>query len=317
MNFAIEPNQNEYYAEGNFEISDTAWKLLEGAIDVHVHSNPTMGNGFVLDDFELVREYEDAGLAGVCIKCHEFGTFFRAQIAQKYAVKGDTFKVYGSVTMNENVGGLNPVAVESAIKAGAKIVYFPTFSARHQHDIWTGDIVYPHYAEEILSGACDTYSAQGITVFDEEGNLLPQVYEVLELVRDGNVAIASGHLSNREALAVFSAAKDMGVTKMIFQHIDWRTSEMSLPMQRLFAEMGVKLEKSFYEFDPDRSLKSFGRNVGIGPENYLMSSDQGMFPALRALRGYACNVQEHLNGGVAPDDLRIMLHDVPEFLMGE
>lgn len=315
MNFALEPTQNEYYAEGNFEVSDTAWELLEGAMDLHVHSNPTQGNGFVLDDFELVREYEDAGLKGVCIKCHEFGSFFRAQLAQKYATKTDTFKVYGSVTLNEQVGGINPVAAESAIKCGAKIVYFPTYCARHQHDIWTGDMCYPAYSEEILSGMCETYNPQGLSVFDEEGALLPQVYEVLEVIRDANVAVASGHLSNREGLALFEAARKMGIKKMIFQHIDWRTSEMSLPMQRLFAEMGVKLEKSFYEFDPDRSMKSFASTVGIAPENYLMSSDQGMFPALRALRGYACNVQEHLNGGVPAADLRIMLQDVPTFLM--
>lgn len=315
MNFALEPTQNEYYAEENYEVTDTAWKLLEGAIDVHVHSNPTQGNGFVLDDFELVQEYEEAGLAGVCIKCHEFGSFFRAQLAQKYAVKTDAFKVYGSVVLNEQVGGINPVAAESAIECGAKIVYFPTYCARHQHDIWTGDMCYPMYSEELLSGMCKTYDPQGLSVFDEEGQLLPQVYEVLEIIRDANVAVASGHLSNREGLALFKAAKEMGIKKMISQHIDWRTSEMSIPMQRVMAELGVKLEKSFYEFDPDRSMKSFARNVGIGPENYLMSSDQGMFPALRALRGYACNVQEHLNGGVPADDLRIMLHDVPEFLM--
>lgn len=75
------------------------------------------------------------------------------------------------------------------------------------------------------------------------------------------------------------------------------------------------MEKSFYEFDPDRSMKSFACNVGIGSEGYLMGSDQGMFPALHALCGYACNVQEHRNGGVPADDLHIMLHGVPEFLM--
>lgn len=102
---------------------------------------------------------------------------------------------------------------------------------------------------------------------------------------------------------------------MVYQHIDWRTAEMSIGMQKKMAELGVKMEKSFYEFDLDRSMKSFAKQTGIAPENFIMSSDQGMFPNLRAVRGYACNVQEHLNGGVSKADLKVMLQDVPRFLM--
>ena len=273
-----------------------------------------MDNGFVLDDFELVQEYEAAGLDGVAIKCHEFGTFYRAQIAQKYAVKGDKFKVYGTIVLNENVGGLNPCAVESALRAGAKTVFMLTFCARHQHDIWAGDICYPHYSEEMLSGACETYTKEGIYLFDENDELRPEVLEILALVRDYNAVISSGHISNREGLALFRKAHEMGCKKMVYQHIDWRTCEMSVAMQREMAELGVKMEKSFYEFDADRSMKSF-LYTGTKPSDYVMSSDQGMFPALRALRGYACNVQEHLNHGVPAADLRVMLQDVPHFLM--
>lgn len=314
MNFAIEPNQNEYFAEGNYQVSDEAYELLHGAIDTHVHANPTMGDGFVLDDFELVQEYQEAGLDGVVIKCHEFGTMLRSKIAQKYAAKGD-FKVYGSVTLNEHVGGLNPVAVESAINCGAKTVFLPTFTAANQIQIWTGTVCYPHYAPEITGMNLKTASPKGIYILDDEGNLKPEMYTILELVRDADVVISSGHISNIEALTLFREAKKMGVRKMVHQHIDWRTSEMSIGMQREMASLGVKMEKSFYEFDADRSLKSFMATAGTKPSDYVMSSDQGMFPALRALRGYACNVQEHLNGGVPAADLKVMLQDVPHFLM--
>ena len=57
-NFALLDSQNEFFSEENYEVSDTAWELLHGAIDTHVHSNPTRDDGFVLDDFELVREYD-------------------------------------------------------------------------------------------------------------------------------------------------------------------------------------------------------------------------------------------------------------------
>lgn len=314
MNFALEDTQNEYYAEENYQVSDDAWELLHGAIDLHVHSNPTMDDGFVLDDFELVKEYEEAGLDGVCIKCHEFGTFFRAKLANKYAVTKPNFKVYGSITLNEPVGGFNPVAVETALRAGAKMVYFPTFTARHQRDIWADATCYPLYSEEMLASPVESYSQSGLCVLDEDGLVKPEVMEILAMARDFDACVASGHISNREGLALFEAGHEMGLKKMVYQHIDWRTAEMSIGMQRKMAELGVKMEKSFYEFDLDRSMKSFTL-AGIGPDNFVMSSDQGMFPNLRALRGYACNVQEHLNGGVPKADLKVMLQDVPHFLM--
>ncbi len=86
----------------------------------------------------------------------------------------------------------------------------------------------------------------------------------------------------------------MGLKKMVYQHIDWRTAEMPIGMQKKMAELGVKME-------------SFAKQTGISADNFIMSSDQGMFPNLRAVRGYACNVQEHLNGGVAKADLKVML----------
>lgn len=315
-NFGLLETQNEYFAKDNYEISDQAWELLHGAIDTHVHSNPTRDDGFVLDDFELVREYEDAGLNGVVIKCHEFGTFYRAKIAQKYAVKGDKFKVYGSICLNYHVGGLNPVAVESALMAGAKTVFMPTLESQNGLQIWDSSVPYPHYATEIAGMPQKTLENKtGITILDEEGNLKEEVLQIIELCRDYDVCLSSGHIDNREGLRLFRQAKKMGLRKMVYQHIDWRTAEMTIAVQQEMARLGVKMEKSFYEFDRDRSMRSFMANSGTKPSDYVMSSDQGMFPALRALRGYACNVQEHLNGGVPAEDLKVMLRDVPQFLM--
>ena len=315
-NFAFLSDQNEFFSEENYQISDTAWELLRGAIDTHVHANPTRDDEFVLDDFELVHEYEEAGLDGVVIKCHQFGSFYRSKIAQKYAVKNNNFKVYGSICLNYEVGGLNPVAVEAAIMAGAKTVFMPTLESQNGFQIWDSAVPYQHYATEIAGHPMKTLNGKmGVTVLDEEGNLKPEVYEILELVRDNNVVISSGHIDNREGLRLFRAAHEMGVRKMVYQHIDWRTSEMSIAMQREMARLGVKMEKSFYEFNRDRSLRSFMKEAGTKPSDYVMSSDQGMFPLLRAVRGLACNVQEHLNGGVPAKDIKVMLQDVPHFLM--
>ena len=80
-------------------------KIRIGAIDTYVHSNPTRDDGFVLDDFELVREYEEAGLDGVVIKCHEFGTFSAQRLLRSMLLKVLNFtSLYKSLTAKTGKG---------------------------------------------------------------------------------------------------------------------------------------------------------------------------------------------------------------------
>ena len=80
-------------------------KIRIGAIDTHVHSNPTRDDGFVLDDFELVREHEEAGLDGVVIKCHEFGTFSAQRLLRSTLLKVLNFtSLYKSLTAKTGKG---------------------------------------------------------------------------------------------------------------------------------------------------------------------------------------------------------------------
>ena len=76
--------------------------------------------------------------------------------------------------------------------------------------------------------------------------------------------------------------------------------------------MGVYMEKSFYEFDKERALSSFNE---IDAKHYILSSDMGMLPDLRHVKGFACEIDEYLDGGISVDDLMIMTHENPEFLM--
>lgn len=309
--------QNDYYAEENFTVTDQAWDLMRGAYDLHVHARPCVGpvnddgttGGFIIDVKELVEEYDRAGLAGVCIKNHEFGSFFLAQMLNKYVAKN--IKVYGGMVLGLTWGGLNPMAVEGAAKAGCKIVWMPTFFAKNQKDIWITECPYQMSDPEMTEGAME-YDGPGITLLDEEGNLKPEVYDILEIIRDNDMVVASGHISPKEALLMFQAGHDMGLKKMIATHIEWRTIQAFLPLQQKFAELGVKMEKSFYEFNLARSMRSF---EVLGPENFILSSDQGMFPNLRAVRGFACEIQEYLNAGLTADQLHVMLHDNQQFLM--
>src|SRR2546426_67114 len=68
-------------------------------------------------------------MKGFVLKSHYIQTGERAQVVTK-AVPGS--KVFGAVTLNHSVGGLNPVAVEIAGRSGCKIVWVPTVDAQNE-----------------------------------------------------------------------------------------------------------------------------------------------------------------------------------------
>jgi len=81
-----------------------ARQLLEGAVDTHVHSSPDLVER-KLDDFELVRQARDRGMAGVVLKNHFFTTTLRAKLV---ASQVPGIAVVASVVLNQSMGGINP-----------------------------------------------------------------------------------------------------------------------------------------------------------------------------------------------------------------
>ena len=49
---------------------DRVWKLMEGVIDIHVHSGPEAYAVRVADELELAIQACQAGMAAVVFKCH-------------------------------------------------------------------------------------------------------------------------------------------------------------------------------------------------------------------------------------------------------
>ena len=88
---------------------------MKGVIDMHVHTNPDLRLR-AYDDLELTDAAVKVGARAIVIKTHQGTTMDRAYLCNRYnkIVHGDKdFTMFGSITLNHPVGGLNPVAVES------------------------------------------------------------------------------------------------------------------------------------------------------------------------------------------------------------
>lgn len=188
----------------NIEIAN---ELLRGAYDLHTHSAPSLLPR-AQDDFELLKEADMAGMAGVMIKNHYEPTGSRARLANLHAGAVHT-KAYGGIVLNETVGGLNPYAIESAVKMGAAFVWMPTRDAA--------------YCIEQGPQERSLFITKGIRILDSGGHLKQSVLEVLDLARALGVSVGTGHLSPEEAVRLCGIGVRMGVT-MVLTHPEWRRS---------------------------------------------------------------------------------------------
>ncbi|MGB9622546.1 MAG: DUF6282 family protein [Candidatus Bathyarchaeia archaeon] len=116
----------------------------------------------------------------------------------------------GGIVLNYAVGGLNPYAVDAAIRLGAKIVGMPSIDARNHKK---------HFVEIGGFGGRLGYEkpffydkSEGTKIMDERG-LDPRLTTILRLIAEANVALATPHLSFEESKLLVKQAVRSNVKK--------------------------------------------------------------------------------------------------------
>jgi hypothetical protein len=168
---------------------------ISGAIDLHCHFGPDAHRDRSVTALEAAAQARDAGHAGVLLKSHSEPT---AQLARIVGDAVPGVEVYGGVCCDHEIGGLNPAAVEAALRLGGRIVWFPTLSSRQ--DVENGVA-----AQLGIPGP-------GLAVVDDDGELLPAAREIATLCREHDAVLATGHISAAEHLAV---AREYGTSQRV------------------------------------------------------------------------------------------------------
>ena len=166
--------------------------------DLHVHAAPSLVPRHGVDTQAVAHERE-LGFETVVLKSHEGSTAERAFLA------GDN--VYGGIVLNSTAGGANPDAVEVAARLGGRIVWMPTVSASNH--------IAHHQASELAVHR--DFTLRLVEVVDD-GRLLPDWYEVIDVVARYDLVLASGHLTIGETLILFAEARRRGVTRLMVNH---------------------------------------------------------------------------------------------------
>lgn len=268
---------------------------LAGLVDLHIHSAPDV-RPRLLDDLEAAAQARAAGMRAILLKSHVTCTADRAAIAEK-AVGG--LRVVGSVALNYAVGGLNPVAVEVALKLGARVIWLPTISAR-EVDGRRGDLT--------------------IWEAGSEGKLSAAARAVIDLVAAADVALGTGHLTIAEIVAVVKAARAAGVRKVVVTHPDSRLIEMPLAVQQDLAAAGAYFERCYgnvYGETPNVALAEMAHRIRTaGVRQTVLSTDFGQPNRPPPVEGMRAFLAALATEGFAESDLRLMAGETPAMLLG-
>lgn len=287
-------------------------ELLEGAIDTHLHAGPSLFPR-LLDAVEAAEAAGAAGMRGIVIKHHHTPTADRAYLAHRAVPE---VEVYGGVTLNYAVGGLNPFAVDAALKMGAMVVWMPSVDARNH---------LRHFGELGKYGSRLDYEkpvfydeVKGITILDD-GGLDPRVGQILNLVADADAAIATSHLDVEESRALVEEARRRGV-RVVVTHAAFVTASLSVEDQRWMAERGAFLELCYSSLSPAWRSTSIDEVVEavreVGVEHYILASDLGQVHNPPPPEGLRIYIMMLLERGFEPDEIRVMVKDNPERLLG-
>lgn len=283
-------------------------ELIAGAIDMHVHAfpDPEIDTGW--DQIQVARRATDAGMGGVVFKAHTFPTAMTAPLVQQavdeYArsIGKEPAKVYGGIVLNYYVGGLNPAAVEMAIKIGAKVVWLPSHHSAHHRRVMgqTG----------------------GICLLDDHDEPVPALKEILAMVAEHDLILDPCHAGTKERFVVIEAAKKAGVKRFIVTHPDWNvtkaTIEEQAEMGRMGAFMGLFMYGAVPNFnnphcDPMEMIRIIKQ---VTPERTVVATDLGTAVNVHPVEGMRLFIRILLACNISKPDITRMIKGNPRWLLG-
>ncbi len=275
-------------------------QLLQGAIDPHVHSGPSIAPR-ALDHVELAKTASAAGFAAVVTKDHDYSGVMTAALIARNFPELKT-RVYSGIALNNVIGGFNPYAVEHTAAMGGKIVWMPTLAAEN-HLRWQAAAkwVHPASTDKIRP-------AVGIPVLDANKQVRDDVKEVLDVIAKTDMVLASGHLHVSETWLVFEEAKRRGVNRMVLTHPE-DIVDASMNDVKGIAAMGAFVEHSLCMFIEGSKFKScesedLKKHIdAAGVDQTILCSDLGQTGTFSPLEGFRRGIKLCIDLGY--DDAQI------------
>ncbi|MBM3674742.1 MAG: hypothetical protein FJW88_07245 [Actinobacteria bacterium] len=276
---------------------------LTGATDLHVHFGPDPHRERSVTALQAAREAAAAGHRAIVLKSHDTPT---AGLAAALDPVVEGLRVLGGVCCDHEVGGVNPAAVETALRLGARVVWLPTLSSRQDFENGVA-------AQLGIPGP-------GLRVLDDDGALTPETHEVLRLTAEHGAVLATGHVSAAEHHAVVREQAPRGPVLVTHAMEELAGPDLSVAQCAELAELGAHIElcaltcTGFLATRPPAELAACIR--AVGPERVTLGTDFGQARNEHPATGLQTFADALWAEGITDAELRTMACHNPATLLG-
>ncbi len=296
-------------ALGTAQVDDAP--SLAGVIDIHAHVAPEtsmMNFKRAFDAIEAAQIARIYGMRGIVLKEHYTETGSWAYLVSQM-VPG--VGVFGGIVLNKAVGGINPTAVEAmALERGGRgrVVYMPTVDA-----------------------AVRVPNSPTAVAVSRNGQLLPEVLEVLRVIAKYDLGLSTGHVSAEEALMIVRSAKQAGVNKIYVQHPNHGGIVMSMAQMKEGVRLGALIEivlsgegltgggpKTINAENPvmDYGPQKIADIRTLGPANIVISTDLGQPGRVNYAQAFQTALAVLAKSGFSQAEIDMMTRQNPARFLG-
>jgi hypothetical protein len=279
--------------------------LVRGSIDMHCHHAPDALIEGRMDALETVKWACQMGIRAVVLKSTYFPTTPLADIIGQLVPE---VKVFGSVCLDYEIGGLNYHALEPLAKFGAKMVWMPTHSSTNSRANMRR-----------LPGV--TLEGEGFSLLTADNKLVPEVARILSIVKKYDMVLANGHISPRETFALVEAAQAIGITKLVITHGLWVNGKVKFTLDELkkLGEIGCYIEHCYVGFLPTDFRNDPKPMVDairyIGAEHCVLGSDLGQYYNPPPAEGMRMFIALLFKNGITAREIELMAKVNPAKLL--
>ncbi|MEM0349610.1 MAG: DUF6282 family protein [Candidatus Caldarchaeum sp.] len=253
---------------------EEAFQHVRNTVDMHLHGAPTGWMPYRPSMLKTSQEASAAGMKALAFKDHYYMTSPIAYVIQESLEPWCTerglrpVEVYGGVTLNYAVGGLNPAVVRTVLKGDFK---------KHTKVIWM-----PSIDSDLTRRAANL--GPGITIL-ENGRLKDEVKEIVDIVAssDHKVAIETSHLYYEEILALAEECEKKGVDLVVThanQELTLLTVEEALKLVErkawiqlaIISMLGTPIAAPGWVVNYHHSIELL---KAVGPDRIILATDAG------------------------------------------
>lgn len=162
------------------------------------------------------------------------------------------------------------------------------------------------------------------------GQLSVAARQVLQMIADYDLVLATGHLSPEEVRLLVQEANTLGITKILITHPMAEVPNLGIDQLKELTQSGALLELTYLShlYGPDAFLASlrsdhqisFKQTANviqvIGAEHFVLSSDLGQVGNALPTDGLKMFARELREQGITDAELETMLKVNPKRLLG-